>query len=165
MNAFDQKNQEEVAKFVLENLHKHTLMALGTVDEAGKPWVVCVHLALDKKLNIIWKSRKDTEHSKNIEKNPEVSICIFSRTDDVGDFGFYTKAVAREVIDRDELAACLQAMHEKMGKEVPVLEDHLGDSDFRIYVAEIKEAWMNHSRTKQKIDLDTLRQKAKETHV
>jgi uncharacterized protein YhbP (UPF0306 family) len=149
-------NKEDTSKFILENLEKHDLMALGTVDEKGKPWVVAVHFWMDKKLNLIWKSAKDTEHSKHIAQNPEVSICVFSHTADVGDFGFYTKAIAREVSDQDELAACLKIRDAKTGK-TSSLDEHLGDSNFRIYLAEIIEAWTTQDKNKVKLDVEELR--------
>lgn len=46
-------NQKEIRKFVLDNLDRHKQFALGTVDETGKPWAVCLNLAYDDKFNII----------------------------------------------------------------------------------------------------------------
>jgi general stress protein 26 len=145
-------------KFVAENLARHKLFTLGTSDSEGNPWVVCLNLSYDNNLNIIWKSDKNTVHSKNLTKNPNVSVCIFSDEPGIGDFGFYSKAVAHEVVDEKELADCLDARFRQKGKDVPPTTEFLGDSDYRIYVAEIKEAWVtDQSHTKNKLDLAILK--------
>ena len=145
-------------KFVAENLARHKLLTLGTSDSEGNPWVVCLNLSYDNNLKIIWKSDKNTVHSKNLSQNPNVSICVFSQEQDIGDFGFYATAVAREVIDEKELKYCLGVRSAQKGKEVPPIEDFLGDFDLRIYVAEIKEAWAtDQSHTKKKLDLASLK--------
>ena len=155
---FDEKNQEEIAKFVLDNLPRHKQFALGTIDENGSPWVVCLNLAYDDKLNIIWKSKKDTEHSKHIATNKNVSICVYSNDEKVGDFGFYTKVVAHEVSDEKELEKCLDFRYKRKNKEIPPLSELLGDSDARIYIAEIREAWVSDNRhLKTKVDMKVLR--------
>lgn len=145
-------------EFVKNNLARHKLFTLGTSDTEGNPWVVCLNLSYDNNLNIIWKSDKSTVHSKNLSQNPNASICIFSDESGIGDFGFYSKAIAHEVVDEKELADCLNVRFRQKGKDVPSAKDFLGDSNFRIYVAEIKEAWVtDQSHTKNKLDLDNLR--------
>ncbi|HEY4496944.1 MAG TPA: pyridoxamine 5'-phosphate oxidase family protein [Candidatus Paceibacterota bacterium] len=158
MNNFNEKDQTDIANFILNNLPDHKQFALGTVDQSGHPWVVCLNLAYDNKINIIWKSSKDTEHSKHIRNNPNVSICIFSETKEKGDFGLYLKGVAHEVVDIFELETSLKVRYGQKGKEIPPMSEFLGDSSNRIYCAEIQEAWATDSRhIKPKIDLEILR--------
>lgn len=155
---FNENNQTEIAEFILRHLERHPQFALGTVDQSGKPWVVCLNLAYNNKINIIWKSSKETEHSKHIRSNPNVSICIFSETKEIGDFGFYTKAIAHEVTDENELKHCLNVRYKEKGKEVPAISKFLGNSPDRIYSAEIQEAWVTDNRhIKTGVDLETLR--------
>ncbi len=78
MPNFDQNDQASVSKFILENLARHELMAIATVDGQTLPWVVCVNLTYDNNLNIYWKSAISANHSQNIAGNQNVSICIFS---------------------------------------------------------------------------------------
>jgi uncharacterized protein YhbP (UPF0306 family) len=152
------KTQAEIKQFIVDNLDRHTLFALATIDEQGNPWVVCASLAYDEQFNVIWKSLKNTEHSKHIRARPAVSICIFSDTEAVGNFGLYMKARAREVTDPDELRRLLVVRAARQGKLALAASEFLGDSLARLYYAEATEAWVNSdSHTKQVVDLATLR--------
>lgn len=144
MSNYDENSQESVARFVLDNLPRHKQLAIATIDDDGKPWVVCVNLAYDEGVNFIWKSLKDTEHSKNVAARSDVSICAFSETPEVGDFGFYCKAKAYEVTDQTELERLLAVRYK--GREVPNAREFLGNSPHRIYYAKITEAWINDDR-------------------
>jgi uncharacterized protein YhbP (UPF0306 family) len=151
-------NQEEIKKFITDNIGRHKQFALATVDEQGKPWAVCLNLAYDEKFNIIWKSLKTTEHSKHVSANPDVAICIFSETEGVGDFGLYLKAKAREVTDDEELRRLIDVRFTQKGKPAPDVSEFLGDSPARLYYAEVTEAWVNDDRhLKQVVDLEALR--------
>lgn len=159
----DENSQAEIADFILKHLPSHSQFALGTVDESGKPWVVCLNLAYDKKLNIIWKSNKNAEHSKHVRGNPNVAVCVFSETKEIGDFGFYSKALAHEVTDESELKDCLDARYKAKGKEAPPLSKFQGESPDRIYIAKLKEAWVtDKSHQKIKVDLEMLRNKMRQ---
>lgn len=160
MANFSKNSQKNIARFVLRNLPRHKLFVLGTIDPLGRPWVVCLNLSYDKDINIIWKSLKNTEHSKHIRKNPNVSICIFSHDEKIGDFGFYTKAIAKEVTDKKELKHYLKVRY--AGKEVPDTKEYLGKSPVRIYVAKVKQAWINDDRhIKAIVDMKVLRNLSK----
>jgi general stress protein 26 len=162
MSNFDVNNQESIADFVLSNLARHDLMAIATVDTDGKPWVVCVNLSYDNDLNIYWKSAKNSEHSKNVKENEDVGICIFSHSEEVGDFGFYLKAKAREVVDSAELSHAIDVKYQQKGLEVPKPSDFLDPSTRAMYCAVVSEAWINDDRhTKTPVDLSVLRKQAK----
>lgn len=151
-------SQEEIREFIKANIGRHGEFALGTVDENGNPWVVCLNLSYDENFNIIWKSVNFTQHSKYIQTNPNVGICVFSRTTEVGDFGLYAKAVAHEVADEAELRHVIDVRFTQKGEPTPDVSKFTGDSPVRLYVAEIKEAWVNDdSHKKYQIDLNILR--------
>jgi hypothetical protein len=161
MTNYDENDQDTVADFVFKNLPRHKQLALATVGEDGKPWVVCVNLAFDGRINFIWRSLMASEHSKNVNARPEVSICVFSETAEVGDFGFYCNATAHEVNDEAELIRLLTVRYS--GREIPPVSDFLGDSPGRIYYARVGEAWVNDDRHKKtKLDLEVLRRKARQ---
>ena len=143
---FNLSDQKEIADFILKNLPRHKHFCLGTADEQNQPWVVCLNLTIDDELNIIWQSKRNTEHSRHIRTNPHVSICIFSQTEDVGDFGFYTKGIAQEVTDEKMLDRCLHFRYEKKGKAMPQASEFVGDSEYKIYMARITEAWVTDNR-------------------
>ncbi len=158
MTGFDLNNQKSIANFIIQNLPRHQLMALATVDTSNIPWVVCVGLSHDSQMNIIWKSDRKSEHSKNISRNPEVSICIFSHEKEIGDFGFYIKAIAHEITDEEELISALKARYAKKGIPSPPHTDFLGNSSSRIYSAQIREAWVTDDRhLKISVNLDDLK--------
>ena len=162
MSNFDQSNQVSVSKFILDNLGRHSLMAIATVDNQNLPWVVCVNLSYDNNLNIYWKSATAANHSKNISYNQNVSICIFSHSSEVGDFGFYCKSYAHEVLSEDELKLAIDVKYTKKGLPTPPASDFLDSSNRRMYCAVITEAWINDDRhMKTLVDLDELRKQAK----
>lgn len=163
MNNFDESNQESIADFILEHLPRHPLLALGTVNSYGSPWVVCVNMYVDEEMNIYWKSQKGTEHSKNIARNPEVGLCVFSHTEEIGDFGLYASGEAHEVIDEQVLEKYVTLRYKEKGLDTPPISKFQSESVDRVYRATIKEAWVNDSRhTKQHIDIEVLRNRAKE---
>ena len=158
MTNFDEKDPKSVADFALKNLKRHDLFTLATIDEEGKPWVVCLNLCIDEIGNVIWKSRTSTNHSTHVGKNPSVAICVFSKSKEYGDFGFYAKATAHEVNNRDELSKHLKVRYEQRGEKVPSVNEFLGDAAVKVYYAEITEAWINDDRhIKTQIDLRELR--------
>lgn len=162
MGNFDENNQISVADFILSNLPTHKQFALSTIDDNNNPWVVCVNLSFDSSVNFIWKSEKSTEHSKYILHKPSVAICVFSDTEEVGGFGYYCKAIAHEVTDKNELNRLLDIRFAKKGKPVPPIYNFLGESPTRIYYADVKEAWVNDNRhLKVSVDLNVLKDCAK----
>ena len=138
----------------MSNLSRVKEFSLATVDQAGEPWVVAINLCYDDQLNIIWHSKKDTQHSKHISNNPNVAICIYDDFTDIGDFGFYAKSQAYEVTDPDELRQLLKIRFESKNKPVPSADEYSGESPDRIYCAALTEAWINdQSKRKQAVDL------------
>lgn len=145
-------------QFILDNLPRIKEFSLATIDEKGNPWVVALNLCYDEQLNIIWHSRKDTQHSRYIQANPNVAICIYDDFADIGDFGFYAKALAHEVTDQDELARLLEIRFTSKNKPVPPASEYSGDSPDRIYCAQLTEAWINdQSKDKMMVNLTAFR--------
>ncbi|MDB5259454.1 MAG: pyridoxamine 5-phosphate oxidase family protein [Candidatus Taylorbacteria bacterium] len=158
MSNFDEKDQVSIARFILEHLPRHKHFVLATVDADAQPWAVCLNLSFDATFRVIWKSKKDTQHSAHISHNPNVSVCIFSQEKEIGDFGVYAKASAHEVIDVAELDHCINIRFRQKGKEIPAASKLLDDAPERIYIAEVRELWVNDSRhLKIPVDLPTLR--------
>ena len=158
MNNFHGDNPKAVAKFVRSNIFQHGQFTLSTVDADGNPWTTCLNLCFDHQFNVMWKSRTDTEHSQNIKKHPQISLCVFSVRHEVGDFGFYAKGTAREVTDVEELRHLLEIRYTNQGRPTPSINSFLGDSASRMYIAEITQAWVNDDRhLKTEVDLAALR--------
>lgn len=161
MPDFDANDPQAIAEFIRANISRHKHLVLATIDDEGKPWTVCVNLSYDERFNIVWKSAKAAEHSRHIEKRPDVAICIFSEDESVGDFGLYLKALAHEVTDPEELDRLIGVRFSSKGKPAPDPSELSGDSPVRLYCAEATEAWVNDNRhLKMLVDLDVLRSAA-----
>jgi uncharacterized pyridoxamine 5'-phosphate oxidase family protein len=157
--VIDLTNQNQISKFILENIDSHKQFALGTVSQQAKPWVVCLNLTYDEKFNIIWKSEKTTVHSSHVRESPNVSICVFSEDENRGDFGLYISAIAREVTDEKELMRLIQIRFQRKGKPMPPIADFTAEGTSRIYYAETLEMYFNDSRhAKTKVDMNVLRE-------
>lgn len=158
---YDADDQHSIAAFILDNMPAHKQFALGTIDDQGRPWVVCLNLTLDSELRFIWKSAIGTEHSKHLSAKPDVSICVFSEDNERGDFGFYARGRAHEITDAQELAHAIDVRFTQKGKPAPTTEELTGDSPARLYIAELDEAWVNDDRhVKTHVDLSVLRKVA-----
>ena len=79
---------------------------LGTADADGRPWAAPVYFAHDGYRDLIWVSKPDARHSRNIEVRPEVSIVVFDSTVPIGSGGgVYMEATAAEVSEAEREAA------------------------------------------------------------
>jgi uncharacterized protein YhbP (UPF0306 family) len=58
---------------ILAFLSKNRLMSLATSSK-NKPWAATVFFAYDKNCNILFYSREDTKHCRDIAKNPNVAL-------------------------------------------------------------------------------------------
>lgn len=158
MTSFDATDQADAARFLTRNLPRHGLFALATVCEDGQPWNVCLNLTWDHGLGIIWKSRADSLHSRNVRRDGRVGICVFSSLIGEGDFALYMTAEAREVTDPDELRALLHLRYTVKSQTPPELGAFLGSSPDRLYLARPSDAYLSDDRhAKLKLDLEVVR--------
>jgi uncharacterized protein YhbP (UPF0306 family) len=58
---------------ILKFLSKNRLMSLATV-AGNKPWAATAFFAYDKNCNILFYSREDTKHCRDIAKNQNVAV-------------------------------------------------------------------------------------------
>jgi len=160
MQPYDSNDQRAIARFILDNLPRHKQMAIATVNN-GSPWVVCVSHDVNAQLEIIWVSAADTEHSKNITAHPEVSICIFSQIETIGDFGLYIRGTAQEVTDPSAIQSILAFRSQKRQKPTPDVAEFQAPALMRVYRTTIQQAWVTDQRhQKTVVDLNILRQLA-----
>jgi hypothetical protein len=77
-------------------------MVLGTADAAGEPWVSPVYFAPVGDRELLWVSKPDARHSRNIGVRHEVSIVVFDSSVPIGQGqGVYMSAVAHELTGDD----------------------------------------------------------------
>ena len=64
------------------------LGTLATINEDGSPWATPVHVFADDTA-VYWFSGTDKQHSRNIERDPRVSVAVFSPDESHGPKGAY----------------------------------------------------------------------------
>ena len=119
-------DQEKLQEFLSEQ--KYMTIAV-TLDD-GRPWATPVRIKKWDGANVFeWDSKLDTEHSKAIERRPDVAINIWTpEAEDTIQFGFYGQATA-------------ELIHSEKG--------------FGRYSATLKRAWINDaSFIKREVRID-----------
>jgi hypothetical protein len=111
-------------------------MTLATADAGGVPWASPVWFAPDGD-DLLWMSRPDARHSRNLAERPELSIVIFDSSVTPGDAAaLYMSATAAEDETGIEAYAAYSAAQ---GLPAYTLADVTGDSEFRLYRAVVRE--------------------------
>jgi hypothetical protein len=101
----DEQDLGVVAKAIIDS---SLYMVLGTADASGQPWVTPVYYAPVTYRELLWVSRPNATHSRNLRARPEVSIVIFDSSVPIGTGqGIYMYATAKEFADQ-ELADAIE---------------------------------------------------------
>jgi hypothetical protein len=120
-------------------------MTLGTVDDAGHPWVSPVWFASEDYHNFHWVSSPEAKHSQNLAVHQEVAIAIFDSSVPVGGAeAVYMKGVATQLTGVDlghGLAVFDRASRRDIGSGRG-LDDVEGSALFRLYRAAVTEHWV-----------------------
>ncbi len=126
-------------------------MTLATADAAGRPWPTPVYFAPASHRELVWVSRPDARHSRNIAARTEVGIVVFDSQAPIGTGrAVYMTARAGPVpaADLDRcLAAFSRSAQERGGSAWSV--DAVGPTaPFRLYRAVATEQWVldDHDR-------------------
>jgi predicted pyridoxine 5'-phosphate oxidase superfamily flavin-nucleotide-binding protein len=132
----------DVARSVID---ANSYMALGTVDEAGHPWVSPVWFASEDYRNFHWVSSPAAKHSRNLAIHAEVAIAIFDSSVPVGGAqAVYMKGVATELTG-GELEQGLEVFDRVSRQDIGSafgLDDVQGSALFRLYRATVLEHWL-----------------------
>ena len=94
-----------------ELLENNQYLTLATADPSGRPWAATVWYTARLRsrspqrlaLELIWLSRPDAQHSKNLVQRPEVGISIFNSTQPAGTGDGLQFAALAERVPSDEL--------------------------------------------------------------
>ena len=98
------------ARSIIEN---GAYMTLATADASGRPWGTPVWYAVESLSSLIWISRPDARHSRNLAMRPELGIVIFDCTAPIRTGqGVYLEAVA-ELVTEDETEAAMVLFSER----------------------------------------------------
>ena len=115
-------------------------MTLATADADGLPWATPVWFAPDGERALLWLSRPDARHSRNLLARPRLSIVIFdSRVSSEEAAAVYCDAVAEQVDDGIETYHAYSVEH---GRAEWTRADISAPSPLRLYRAEVTERWL-----------------------
>ena len=98
--------------------------SIATINSDGSPWVTPVHIFSDEAA-VYWFSMEDKQHSVNIERDPRVSLTLFSPDATRGTKGVYINGHA-ERLDPEATASAKQLMAAKIGLIIPPLKEATG---------------------------------------
>lgn len=88
-------------------------MTLATADAAGLPWATPVWYAPEDGHSLLWISRPDARHSRNLAERAELGIVIFDSRQPIGTGeGVYLEAIGGEV-EGPELERAVEAFSQR----------------------------------------------------
>ena len=133
---------DAVARGIIDENH---YMALGTADEAGRPWVTPVYFAPEGYGTFYWLSSPEGRHSRNVAARPEVSIVVFNSQVPIGQGqAVYMAATAAELAG-DELERGIELfsrVSQAHGARAWTPEEARSPSALRLYRAIVTEHWV-----------------------
>ena len=124
-------------------------MTLGTADEAGLPWVSPVWYAPASYRELLWVSRPEARHSRNIVARPQVGIVIFDSHAPVGGGqGVYMSALAEEAgaVDLARRMEVFSRRSRDQGARAWTTEDVQPPARLRLYRALVSEHFVLSAR-------------------
>ena len=120
-------------------------MALATADETGRPWVSPVYFAHVAYRELVWVSRPERTHSRNLAARDDVSLAIFDSTVPIGTGqAVYMTATAREVAEHDleRYADAFSRRSVEHGGGPFGAAEALDPAPLRLYLATATEQWV-----------------------
>jgi len=124
-------------------LDEIAIAALATTSPDGHPWNAPVYVAFDRRA-FYWSSRRDAQHSRNIESNGVVMLVVFdSITPDASGHAVYVRAKARELTDETSIRRALDALALRKGRPLGPATDFMAAHPSRVYEAVPEQFWTN----------------------
>ena len=108
---------DEARKLLNENL----IGAVATVNEDGSPWISPIHVFSDDEA-VYWFSMEDKQHSRNIERDPRVSLTLASADLTRGPKGVYINGKVTK-LDVEATTEAKKLIEAKIGKMIPAFEE------------------------------------------
>ena len=116
-------------------------MTLATADAEGVPWASPVWYAPDGYSELLWVSRPETRHSRNLAVRPELAIVSFDSRQTPGDVTAVSMEGRAEQTDPERIGIFSERAVAQGMAEWPVVPDHL-----RLYSAVISQHWVLGTR-------------------
>jgi pyridoxine/pyridoxamine 5'-phosphate oxidase len=111
-------------------------MTIATADGDGRPWASPVWYAPLTPTELLWVSRPESRHSRNIAARPEIAIVIFDSTVPIGAAeAVYLEALAEQLSGDglDEAIAAFSRRSQACGARAWTAADVLPPAGFRLY--------------------------------
>jgi len=138
-----------------EILNENLYATLATSSKRGEPWISNIFFCNGENYEFFWYSPKEALHSRYINENPKIAICIYNSTA-VGNqvSAVYIKARATELKKINEVAKAMIPYGQKMlnSKFISTHQDYsiflkggkdfFGKSPLRMYKAVPEEIWL-----------------------
>lgn len=105
-------------------LNENILGNVATVNEDGSPWASPIHVFSDEEA-VYWFSYEDKQHSLNVERDPRVSLTLFSPDESRGPKGIYINGIVTK-LDDEATTQARQLMVAKIGKIPTYFEQATG---------------------------------------
>lgn len=130
--------------------------AIATSSKSGGPWNSPVYVTYDENLTFYWASSTTSQHSQNINTNPQIFITIYNSEVPWGEGeGVFIQATAREVDNLEEVGKACQLRKARVQDANQPPEDFMGDRPRRIYCAKPTKVWVNQDSSVNGFFIDT----------
>jgi nitroimidazol reductase NimA-like FMN-containing flavoprotein (pyridoxamine 5'-phosphate oxidase superfamily) len=103
---------------------ENILGTIATTNEDSSPWSTPVHVFTDNEA-VYWFSHGDKQHSLNIERDPRVSLTLFSPNLSRAPKGIYINGTVTK-LDDESTTTAKQLMMAKIGNITPYFEKATG---------------------------------------
>jgi nitroimidazol reductase NimA-like FMN-containing flavoprotein (pyridoxamine 5'-phosphate oxidase superfamily) len=135
--------REDLLRRVNEVLNRIEHATVATVSVDGRPWNTPVYFARQRG-SFYWISRRDAQHSMNIENNGRAFLVVFdsSRNDSSG-AGVYVEAGAAALVNDGDIQDALEVIYRRRGKPVPSATEYSAKSPHAVYQAQAVRVWSN----------------------
>jgi nitroimidazol reductase NimA-like FMN-containing flavoprotein (pyridoxamine 5'-phosphate oxidase superfamily) len=127
-------------------------MTLATADAAGRPWPTPVFFAPVSYRELVWVSRPDARHSRNIAGRPEVGVVVFDSQAPISTGrAVYLTARAGLVpaADLDRCVAVFSRSAQERGGGPWSVDDVGPTARLRLYRAVASEQWVLDDRDRR----------------
>lgn len=131
---------------VREIVDRVPYLVLATTDPDGRPRTSPVYFSHDGYHDLYWVSAPDSQHSRNLLRDPRAAGVIFDSTvpPGAGASAAYVTGTAREVPEFDLERRCEVAFHRLVGTARAMKPAELsGEAPLRLYLMEV-EVWEAH---------------------
>lgn len=126
-------------------LAANQFMTLATADGDGRPWAAPVWFARAGERDLLWVSRPEARHSRNLATRPELGIVVFDSTvRPLEGEAAYLEATAVEVgaAGREAALAAYSRRSTASGLRAWTEADVTGAAEHRLYRARIERAYL-----------------------